>query len=216
MNSQATAGRIVHYTDATGRATAAIVCVDAALGGLAALVTFFPDTIPVSMKAVPYSEEPAKGCWSWMPYQKAKAEVAGGNQSESAEPRPVADILDTVKMHLNNLNERVEALEVGPESVTLNDLERRVEVLEDIRVAAKKEALAAAAADPSAGEFPPLRSTVRGPDKTTEPYKNTRTVDQSGGDAAETRVVTEPGPAAPDEAQDGQEVPEAAPDDAGR
>ena len=93
MDSQATAGRIVHYIDATGRAVASIVNRDVGEDGVAQLTTFY-EAGPVPMRSVPYSEEPDKGCWSWMPYQKAKAEAPNGNQSESAEPRSKA-YLDT-------------------------------------------------------------------------------------------------------------------------
>ena len=88
MDPQATAGRIVHYyPDTAPGPIAAIVNQNAAPDGEAELTVFVPH-VPRVMKAVRYSEQPAPGCWSWMPYQKAKAVHAGGNQSESAEPRP--------------------------------------------------------------------------------------------------------------------------------
>ena len=67
-------------------AFAAIVNRDTTPDGSAEL-TVFGFGVPQVLSA-PYSEEPGPGCWSWMPYQKAKAETADGNQSESAEPRP--------------------------------------------------------------------------------------------------------------------------------
>lgn len=87
MNPQATAGRIVHYYAADfPEAHAAIVNIDTPPDGYAELTIFFSGGPAVQRAS--YSEEPQKGCWSWMPYQKEKAEKAGGNQSESAEPRP--------------------------------------------------------------------------------------------------------------------------------
>lgn len=92
MNPQATAGRIVHYYESNGdghpaSARAAIVNVDTEPDGTAELTVFGRRT-PLIFTPVNYSEEPVVGCWSWMPYQKQKAETAGGNVSESAEPRP--------------------------------------------------------------------------------------------------------------------------------
>lgn len=127
MDPQATAGRIVHYTDATERATAAIVCVDAAPDGLASLLTFFPGKQPTPMRSVPYSEQPTAGCWSWMPYQKKKAEIPGGNISESAEPRPARGTLDDIAAHLNDLNERLENLELGELADPANAVPARAE-----------------------------------------------------------------------------------------
>lgn len=135
MDSQATAGRNVHYTDATGRSVAAIVCVDTAPDGMAALMTMFPDKMPVPMKAVPYSEPPAPGCWSWMPYQKARAATAEGNISESAEPRPATRMSKDYAAHLNDLNERVEALEVAAEKEAL------ARTIADPRVSADSRAI---------------------------------------------------------------------------
>ena len=90
MDPRATAGRIVHYYDIEGGysrgAYAAIVNFDTRPDGLAQL-TVFGFGVPQVLSAS-YSEEPQPGYWSWMPYQKAKAETAAGNQSESAEPRP--------------------------------------------------------------------------------------------------------------------------------
>lgn len=89
MNLQATAGRIVHYTpelDVQGP-IAAIVNVDTQKDGLAELTVFY-STGPRVYLRIPYSEQAREGYWSWMPYQKQKALEAGGNQSESAEPRP--------------------------------------------------------------------------------------------------------------------------------
>ncbi len=88
MNPQATAGRIVHYYTPEGTGPfAAIVNRNTGPAGFA-LMTVFHLTGAVVCNA-PYSEEPQPGYWSWMPYQKAKAETAEGNQSESAEPRPI-------------------------------------------------------------------------------------------------------------------------------
>ncbi len=88
MNPQATAGRIVHYYNPEGAAVprAAIVNCDTGPDGYAEL-TVFHNSGP-AIERVSYSEEPQPGCWSWMPYQKEKAETTDGNQSESAEPRP--------------------------------------------------------------------------------------------------------------------------------
>ncbi len=87
MDPQATAGRIVHYyAPDGGGACAAIVNRDTGPAGFAQLTIFGPHGPMV--RDASYSEEPAPGCWSWMPYQKAKADTPGGNQSESAEPRP--------------------------------------------------------------------------------------------------------------------------------
>lgn len=66
---------------------AAIVNRDTGENGYAEL-TIFEAGGPRVHPGVSYSEEPQKDCWSWMPYQKAKAETPNGNQSESAEPRP--------------------------------------------------------------------------------------------------------------------------------
>ncbi len=87
MDPQATAGRIVHYHLNYLADRAAIVNVDAQEDGTAELTVFFAHG-PQVCPGVEYSEEPAPGCWSWMPYQREKAEQPGGNQSESAEPRP--------------------------------------------------------------------------------------------------------------------------------
>jgi len=88
MNPQATAGRIVHYYPLAGPGPiAAIVNQNTRADGHAELTVFHPSA-PRVFKDVSYSEQPEPGSWSWMPYQKAKAEQAGGNQSESAEPRP--------------------------------------------------------------------------------------------------------------------------------
>ncbi len=88
MDPQATAGRIVHYYGEDSRTPrAAIVNIKTDKDGTAEL-TVFTSVPPTVMVRARYSENPAPGCWSWMPYQKAKAAHAGGNQSESAEPRP--------------------------------------------------------------------------------------------------------------------------------
>ncbi len=109
MNPQATAGRIVHYTDAAGESVAAIVNRETGPDGLAQLTTFFQNG-PMPMKEVPYSEEPAAGCWSWMPYQKTKAREPDGNQSESAELRPEGDRFAQLMV---GINERFNSLEKG-------------------------------------------------------------------------------------------------------
>lgn len=92
MNPQATAGRIVHYFESNGDGLpttprAAIVNVDTEPDGTAQL-TVFGRRQPLIFAPVNYSEEPVAGCWSWMPYQKQKAQTPDGNVSESAEPRP--------------------------------------------------------------------------------------------------------------------------------
>ena len=87
MNPQATAGRVVHFHTKHDGVRAAIVNTDATPEGEAELTVFFASGPSVS-PGVLYAEEPTAGCWSWMPYQREKAERAGGNQSESAEPRP--------------------------------------------------------------------------------------------------------------------------------
>ena len=90
MDPQATAGRIVHYYSDNAEMTApiaAIVNEDTPLDGYACLTVFYPHG-PVSYDGIDYAENPTPGCWSWMPYQKQKAQDAAGNQSESAEPRP--------------------------------------------------------------------------------------------------------------------------------
>lgn len=87
MDPQATAGRIVHYYGGVPEPTAAIVNRHTEESGVADLTVFTPSG-PQVKTMVPYSEEPKDFHWSWMPYQKAKAAHAGGNQSESAEPRP--------------------------------------------------------------------------------------------------------------------------------
>lgn len=86
MDPQATAGRIVHYQPTTHEPVrAAIVNVDTEEDGLAELTVFFSHG-PMVYHKVRYSEAPSAGAWSWMPYQKAKAETERGNVSESAEP----------------------------------------------------------------------------------------------------------------------------------
>ena len=92
MNPQATAGRIVHVPNDDGTPRAAIVNVDTDADGLAEELTVFAKGGPRVMRNVPYAEEPVAGCWSWMPYQKAKTEQPDGNQSESAEPRPDVEV----------------------------------------------------------------------------------------------------------------------------
>jgi len=88
LSPQATAGRMVHFYAPMGVGpTAAVVNRDTGPEGTAEL-TVFMDTRPVVHVEVAYSEHPAPGCWSWMPYQKEKAKSPAGNVSESAEPRP--------------------------------------------------------------------------------------------------------------------------------
>ena len=91
MNPQATAGRVVHYYESTGpegnRPRAALVNLDTGPDGTAEL-TVLLSTGPMVFMSVDYSEAPQAGFWSWMPYQKQKAQTPGGNVSESAEPRP--------------------------------------------------------------------------------------------------------------------------------
>lgn len=93
MDPSATAGRSVHYyvdDDAVSlsESRAAIVNVDTNVLGMAPeLTVFFPDG-PKVLTNVSYSEKPYGACWSWMPYQQAKAKTTEGNISESAEPRP--------------------------------------------------------------------------------------------------------------------------------
>lgn len=116
MNPQATAGRIVHYTPELQEKgpIAAIVNTEAQPDGQVELTVFFTSG-PKVMEDVDYSEEPRAWCWSWMPYQKEKAalledsHIGGGNQSESAEPRPGA--LPGPPAHLLALEERVRTLE---------------------------------------------------------------------------------------------------------
>lgn len=89
MDPQATAGRIVHYYSANEDGPrAAIVNRDTGPDGYAELTIL--RAYGSAVQKVSYSEQPQPGCWSWMPYQKAKAETAEGNVSESAEPRPGA------------------------------------------------------------------------------------------------------------------------------
>ena len=115
MDSQATAGRNVHYVEATGRTRAAIVNLDTEGDGVAELTVMFK-TGPRVFPQVPYSEEYEVGCWSWMPYQKAKADLPDGNQSESAEPRPPGQLPQWLERQLERLtkglNGRFEDLEV--------------------------------------------------------------------------------------------------------
>lgn len=100
MDPHATAGRIVHYhaaaEDLDRGSRAAIVNVDTGEDGLAELTVLF-STGPLVYTSVKYAELPTVGCWSWMPYQKAKAELPNGNQSESAEPRPEKSSEDLTK-----------------------------------------------------------------------------------------------------------------------
>ena len=93
MDPQATAGRIVHYyyKNPAGEVEgprAAIICEDTPPDGTAEIQVFGTRNPYGGYRQVPYSEQPAPDCWSWMPYQKAKAATAEGNVSESAEPRP--------------------------------------------------------------------------------------------------------------------------------
>lgn len=87
MDPQATCGRIVHYHMGGGQKRAAIVNADTPADGTACL-TVMLDTGPSVAFAVPYSEEPVSGSWSWMPYQHQKAKTERGNESESAEDVP--------------------------------------------------------------------------------------------------------------------------------
>lgn len=118
MNPQATAGRIVHYYAAEHQDAprAAIVNVDTAPDGLAEL-TLFAAVHPLVYTGVKYSEEPTSGCWSWMPYQKEKAQTSEGNVSESAEPRPPDELpawLDGQLERLTKgLNDRFDSLETS-------------------------------------------------------------------------------------------------------
>lgn len=94
MDPQATAGRIVHYHIPGGQKRAAIVGADTSPDGTACLTVFY-DGGPRVTFAVPYSEEPKDGCWSWMPYQHQKAQTDRGNESESAvDIEPEADSSD--------------------------------------------------------------------------------------------------------------------------
>lgn len=94
LTPQATAGRMVHFYalpagSAVIQARAAVVNKDTEEDGTAELTVFWRSG-PAAKENVRYSADPALGAWSWMPYQKKKAESAEGNQSESAEPRPDA------------------------------------------------------------------------------------------------------------------------------
>lgn len=100
MDAQATAGRIVHFYPMDAKSPddvrAAIVNTDTDEHGTAEL-TIFTRAGPIVVERVNYSYDPRPGYWSWMPYQKAKAEMAEGNQSESAEPRPgLRDVLTPI------------------------------------------------------------------------------------------------------------------------
>jgi hypothetical protein len=81
-----TPGRIVwYYADETCKPVAAIVNTGRADRANRIELTAF---LPTGPKVVQASEcdmdEPHWGFWSWMPYQRAKAETAEGNESESA------------------------------------------------------------------------------------------------------------------------------------
>ena len=120
MDPRATAGRIVEFRPdsyATYHARvresphawsvrAAIINRITEEDGTAELTVFLTDG-PRVLHDVRYSENGEDGRWSWMPYQKAKAAELGGNQSESAAPRPELVDLDT----FTDLFLRVEKLE---------------------------------------------------------------------------------------------------------
>ncbi|KKK95467.1 hypothetical protein LCGC14_2672520 [marine sediment metagenome] len=92
MDPQATAGRIVHYyyvNPDTGKfegPRAAVICEDTPPDGTAEIQVFGTRPPHGGYPGVRYSESPKAACWSWMPYQRAKAETERGNVSESAEP----------------------------------------------------------------------------------------------------------------------------------
>lgn len=122
MDPHATAGRVVHYYPLAGafEPMAAHVNKETTKEGLAQL-TILEVTGPRVIQRVMYSESPAPGCWSWMEYQRRKAEQEDGNQSESAEPRPVVYVpedFERLSQHvseitevLGNLVERIRVLE---------------------------------------------------------------------------------------------------------
>lgn len=115
MDPHATAGRVVHYypIDGVQNPIAAHVNRGTTEDGQAQL-TVLEATGPRVIQRVMYSESPAPGCWSWMPYQRAKAASAEGNQSESAEPRPDVKLPEAfVEMNdvVHGLLERVGSLE---------------------------------------------------------------------------------------------------------
>jgi hypothetical protein len=153
MDPQATAGRIVHYLDAKGEQVAAIVNRDTDPEGNAELTVHFKEG-PRVFPTVPYSEENRVGCWSWMPYQKAKARSTEGNQSESAEPRPTFASIQDYADHLNDLNERVSSLEQAGQDAT-------------------PEKEAAAAADPSEDLSVPEKSPDIGGEPPQVPAERT-------------------------------------------
>jgi len=151
MDPRATAGRIVEfrpdsyatYHDAWS-VRAAIINRVTEEDGTAELTVFLTGG-PRALRAVRYSEDGERGCWSWMPYQKAKAAELGGNQSESAEPRPELVDLDTFtdlflrveKLEKHNedrdaiLLARIEALEAGTPIVQQTEEARIPGVLEE-------------------------------------------------------------------------------------
>lgn len=111
MNPQATAGRMVHFFDEHGgmQPRAAVVDIDTAVNGMAQLTVFESGGPKVHIR-VPYSEQPAIGCWSWMPYQKEKAKTPAGNVSESAEPRP-GSFEEFARHVLAKVVDRIEVIE---------------------------------------------------------------------------------------------------------
>lgn len=139
MDPHATAGRVVHYYSLweAGRITgpiAAHVNRETTPEGLAQL-TVMEASGPRVIQRVMYSESPKPGCWSWMPYQKAKADAADGNQSESAEPRPVVytpEDFEKLSQHVSEITELVSNLvdAVTPIADDVADLSERVRALE--------------------------------------------------------------------------------------
>lgn len=79
-----TAGRIVWYYNEQLVPTAAIVNQDADAEGRCSLTVFHPTGTTIANAPECDMDEPKWGFWSWMPYQRAKADSAEGNESESA------------------------------------------------------------------------------------------------------------------------------------
>ena len=77
MDPQATAGRIVHYYHSEQHAPIAAVINQETEPDGRANITVFDPRGPMTMGGIDYSEEPKEGHWSWIPYQKAKAEGDG-------------------------------------------------------------------------------------------------------------------------------------------
>lgn len=134
MDPHATAGRIVHYyplTEGDLEPIAAQVNRETNDIGTAQL-TVFEVTGPRCIHRVAYSESPAPGCWSWMPYQKEKAEAIGGNQSESAEPRPVVELpkdFHEMRQFVGDLAENVSQIAHNLSNIA-NDVDARVSIIE--------------------------------------------------------------------------------------